>query len=86
VTRFILYEERAWDTSVRSPEGNDLEDLLWRGTADDGAHPNLSVMVKPLNPTAEEKSDLIAFLKVLTGEPISSPSQPRDECKGHSAF
>jgi cytochrome c peroxidase len=35
-----------------------------------GAHPNLSAMVKPLNLTAEEKADLIEFLKALTGEPI----------------
>jgi len=35
-----------------------------------GANPNLSAMVKPLNLTAEEKADLIAFLKALAGEPI----------------
>lgn len=35
-----------------------------------GANPNLSPMVKPLNLTAEEKAELIAFLKALTGEPI----------------
>jgi cytochrome c peroxidase len=35
-----------------------------------GSNPNLSPLVKPLNLTAEEKADLIAFLKALTGEPI----------------
>ncbi len=35
-----------------------------------GAHPNLSAMVKPLNLTTDEKTDLIAFLQALTGEPI----------------
>ncbi|MCX5723688.1 MAG: c-type cytochrome [Nitrospirae bacterium] len=35
-----------------------------------GANPNLSPFVKPLNLTAEEKADLVAFLKALTGEPI----------------
>jgi hypothetical protein len=62
-TGFILYEERAWDTSMRSCEVNDLEYLLWCRAADVGAHPNLSAMVKPLNLTGEEKTDLIAFLK-----------------------
>lgn len=35
-----------------------------------GANPNLSQLVKPLGLTAEEKTDLVAFLKALTGEPI----------------
>ena len=35
-----------------------------------GANPNLSTLVKPLNLTSEEKADLVAFLKALTGEPI----------------
>lgn len=35
-----------------------------------GSNPNMSPLVKPLNLTAEEKADLIAFLKALTGEPI----------------
>ena len=35
-----------------------------------GSNPNLSPLVKPLNLTAEEKSDLVAFLKALAGEPI----------------
>ena len=35
-----------------------------------GANPNLSTLVKPLNLTSEEKADLVAFLKTLTGEPI----------------
>lgn len=35
-----------------------------------GANPHLSPLVKPLNLTPEEKADLVAFLKALTGEPI----------------
>lgn len=35
-----------------------------------GANPNLSSLVKPLSLTPEEKADLVAFLKALTGEPI----------------
>lgn len=35
-----------------------------------GANPNLSPLVKPLNLTPEEKADLVAFLKTLTGQPI----------------
>jgi cytochrome c peroxidase len=30
----------------------------------------MSLLLKPLGPTQQEKSDLIAFLKALTGEPI----------------
>jgi len=36
-----------------------------------GSNPNLSPLVKPLNLAVEEKSDLVAFLKALAGEPIS---------------
>lgn len=44
-----------------------------------GSNPNLSPLVKPLNLTAEEKSDLVAFLKALAGEPIpfSMPKLPK---------
>ncbi len=35
-----------------------------------GANPNLSPLMKPLGLSKEEKVDLIAFLKALTGEPI----------------
>lgn len=35
-----------------------------------GQNPNLSPMLKPLGLTQQEKADLIAFLKALTGEPI----------------
>jgi cytochrome c peroxidase len=35
-----------------------------------GPNPNLSPLIKPLGLTAEEKADLVAFLKALTGEPI----------------
>lgn len=44
-----------------------------------GNNPNLSPLVKPLSLTAEEKADLVAFLKALTGEPIkfSMPKLPK---------
>ncbi len=44
-----------------------------------GSNPNLSPLVQPLNLTAEEKSDLVAFLKALAGEPIpfSMPKLPK---------
>jgi cytochrome c peroxidase len=44
-----------------------------------GANPNLSPLMKPLGLTAEEKADLIAFLKALTGAPlsISMPKLPK---------
>ena len=35
-----------------------------------GANPHLSQLVRPLNLSAEEKRNLIEFLKALTGEPI----------------
>lgn len=35
-----------------------------------GQNPNLSPMVKPIGLTQQEKAELIAFLKALTGEPI----------------
>lgn len=35
-----------------------------------GRNPNLSPLMKPLNLTAQEKADLVAFLKALSGEPI----------------
>jgi cytochrome c peroxidase len=34
------------------------------------ANPQLSSLIKPLGLTSEEKTDLIAFLKALTGEPL----------------
>ena len=44
-----------------------------------GSNPNLSPLVKPLNLTAGEKGDLVAFLKALAGEPIpfSMPQLPK---------
>jgi len=44
-----------------------------------GNNANLSPLMKPLNLTAEEKADLIAFLKSLTGAPIpfSMPTLPK---------
>jgi cytochrome c peroxidase len=35
-----------------------------------GPNPHLSSQIKPLALTTEEKSDLLAFLKALTGEPL----------------
>jgi cytochrome c peroxidase len=35
-----------------------------------GANQNLSPLIKPLDLTTEENTDLVAFLKALTGEPI----------------
>jgi len=35
-----------------------------------GANQNLSTLIKPLSLTPEEKTELVAFLKALTGEPI----------------
>jgi cytochrome c peroxidase len=44
-----------------------------------GANPNLSHLVKPLGLTAEERADLAAFLKALTGEPlkVTMPKLPK---------
>jgi len=44
-----------------------------------GNNQNLSTLMKPLGLTAEEKSDLIEFLKALTGAPIkvSMPKLPK---------
>jgi cytochrome c peroxidase len=36
-----------------------------------GTNPNLSSRLKPLGLSKEEKADLVAFLKALTGEPIA---------------
>ena len=47
-----------------------LEEVVEFLNAGGGANPNLSPLVKPLNLTPEEKTDLVAFLKALTGEPI----------------
>lgn len=47
-----------------------LEAVIDFKNAGGGATPNLSPLMKPLNLTAEEKADLLAFLKALTGEPL----------------
>jgi len=47
-----------------------LEEVVDFLNAGGGANSNLSPLVKPLNLTPEEKTDLVAFLKALTGEPI----------------
>jgi cytochrome c peroxidase len=56
-----------------------LEEVIDFLDSGGGANPNLSPLMKPLNLTAEEKADLIAFLKALTGEPIkvSLPKFPK---------
>ena len=36
-----------------------------------GPNPNLSPLMKPLGLSKEEKADVVAFLKALTGEPIT---------------
>ena len=47
-----------------------LEDAVEFLNAGGGANSNLSPLVKPLNLSSEEKTDLVSFLKALTGEPI----------------
>ncbi len=47
-----------------------LEEVVDFKNAGGGANPNLSPLMKPLNLTGEEKADLIAFMKALTGEPL----------------
>ncbi len=53
------------DGAFKTPE--DVVDFYNTGG---GTNPNLSPLVKPLNLTSEEKADLVAFLKALTGESI----------------
>ena len=56
---------------------------LWRtssttSTAAKTPNPNLDALVKPLNLTAREKQDLVAFIKALTGSvPKVTPSNCR---------
>ncbi len=47
-----------------------LEEVIDFMDGGGGPNPNLSPLVKPLGLTKEEKSDLLAFLKALTGEPL----------------
>lgn len=47
-----------------------LEEVIDFKNAGGGANPTLSPLMKPLSLTAEEKADLLAFLKALTGEPL----------------
>jgi cytochrome c peroxidase len=47
-----------------------LEEAVDFLNAGGGANSNLSPLVKPLNLASEEKTDLVNFLKALTGEPI----------------
>ena len=50
-----------------------LEEVVDFKDAGGGANPYLSPLLKPLNLTAVEKTDLIAFLNALTGEPLKIP-------------
>ncbi|MGA7743216.1 MAG: hypothetical protein WBP56_05705 [Polyangia bacterium] len=53
----------------------DVVDYLDRGET---PNPNLDALVKPLNLTAREKQDLVAFIKALTGSvPKVTPSNCR---------
>ena len=56
-----------------------LEEIVEFLNQGGGNNANLSPLMKPLNLTAEEKADLIAFLKSLTGAPIpfSMPTLPK---------
>ncbi len=47
-----------------------LEEVVDFFDAGGGSNPNLSPLMKPLGLTAEEKADLLEFLKALTGAPI----------------
>ena len=47
-----------------------LEEVLDFLDKGGGANPNLDPYIKPLGLSPEEKSDLLAFLQALTGEPI----------------
>ena len=50
-----------------------LEEVVDFKEAGGGGNPNLSPLLKPLNLTTAEKTDLIAFLNALTGEPLKIP-------------
>jgi len=56
-----------------------LEEVIAFFDQGGGPNPNLSPLMKPLNLTAEEKADLVAFLKALTGEPskLTMPKLPK---------
>jgi len=47
-----------------------LEEVIEFFDKGGGQNPNLAPQMKPLNLTAEEKADLLAFLRALTGEPL----------------
>ncbi|HEY7533302.1 MAG TPA: cytochrome c peroxidase [Nitrospiraceae bacterium] len=56
-----------------------LEEVIDFLNAGGGGGENLSPLMKPLNLTSEEKTDLLAFLKALTGAPlkIEVPKLPK---------
>jgi cytochrome c peroxidase len=47
-----------------------LEEVVDFFDAGGGSNPHLSPLMKPLGLSAEEKADLLEFLKALTGAPI----------------
>jgi cytochrome c peroxidase len=56
-----------------------LEEVVDFKDAGGGTNANLSPLMKPLSLSGEEKADLVAFLKALTGEPlkITVPKLPK---------
>ena len=56
-----------------------LEEVVDFFNAGGGANSNLSPLMKPLGLSAQEKTDLIAFLHALTGEeiPFEFPELPK---------
>ncbi len=48
-----------------------LEEVVEFMNEGGGRNPNVSPLVKPLGLTPEEKADLLAFLRALTGEPLT---------------
>lgn len=48
-----------------------LEEVLEFMNEGGGRNPNVSPLMKPLGLTPEEKADLLAFLRALTGEPLT---------------
>lgn len=56
-----------------------LEEVIDFMDSGGGQNPNLSPLVKPLGLSKDEKSDLLAFLKALSGEPLKMnvPTLPK---------
>ncbi|MBA2251541.1 MAG: hypothetical protein H0W13_02365 [Nitrospirales bacterium] len=47
-----------------------LEDVIVFKNKGGQPNPHLSPLMKPLNLTPEDKADVVAFLKTLTGAPL----------------